>query len=292
MDFTEWIRKRSPRISDVKVDDGTLILRTGDYLEDHRIVITRTHNGMEVHVLPHSADADAVEPLVIAGTASPFTQLREEIYAELRQLRDMLFKLQDHLNTTENAVRTFLFASGIKSYDGKIFNEDIGILDLAQTLAWNHNLSKWRAVLHYRWKPEKQVHDVEFDYLIFGETDRGWPRVIGVEFKDTDFSKAVSQAIIRRDYTNYQYVVIRLHIHDLFEHYWDALDRAKKNGIGVISVDYRGNPYVLFSAKYHKTGKSLYDSVSSWFGGQTSQQELDDTQKKILDFLTTTHINN
>ena len=284
--FQQWVRDRRPTLSDVIVENGALIFRLGDYLEDYRIVITPDGGSIEVNVLPMNTDAEPVGSLRLDGKTSRLDALRHEVFSQIRQIRSALQNLQDHLNTVESAARTLLFASGIKSYDGKINNEDIGLLDLARTLSFWHGVYDWRAVLHYRWTPRSEPHNIEFDYLLFGTTDRGWKRVVGVEFKETDFPKAVAQAIKRHRYTHYQYVVVKLSMTDVVNMYFDALAEAKESGIGVMTVGCDRVPHVLLKAKYNRNAKdSLYDSVSSWFENVNKAEEVDDAQQKILDYL-------
>lgn len=50
---------------------------------------------------------------------------------------------------------------------------------------------------------------IEYDVLIFGKTSGGHPRVVGVELKKSgNLNKAVSQAIVRKPYVDYQFILV------------------------------------------------------------------------------------
>ena len=49
---------------------------------------------------------------------------------------------------------------------------------------------------------------VEFDVLIEAETPTGRKRWISVELKDNDVSKVINQAVVRRDFVDYSYIIL------------------------------------------------------------------------------------
>ena len=49
---------------------------------------------------------------------------------------------------------------------------------------------------------------IEFDVLIEAETPTGRIRWISVELKESDVSKVINQAIVRRDFVDYSYVIL------------------------------------------------------------------------------------
>ena len=96
----------------------------------------------------------------------------------------------------------------------------------------------------YQTKKEK----LEFDLIIVLEwqSNRHFRRVIGVEFKETDFAKVVVQAIARRDFVDYMYVATRNVIPELYD-----LFRLLDFGIGWVVWDDKFAK-LIFPAKFHR----------------------------------------
>lgn len=226
------------------------------------------------------------EPIVFEGT-DPIEFIRSELNQHVEKARSAIRSLSGYVDELANLTNKLLFAAGIRIYDSKLNKEDIGILELSRFLASFHDIYDWRAVLHYRTRIDDTLH--EFDYLLVGKTFGGYERVIGVEYKDTDFPKAISQAIDRRQYVDYQYIVIKLRAYDLITNFWDDLATAKEHGIGILTVDYRGFPEMLLRAKYTKSKKTVYKEVMEWLEKQEQGKEEEDTwdeaQQRIIDFI-------
>jgi len=49
---------------------------------------------------------------------------------------------------------------------------------------------------------------VEFDALIEAETPTGRKRWISVELKESDISKVINQAVVRRDFAHFSYIIL------------------------------------------------------------------------------------
>jgi len=58
---------------------------------------------------------------------------------------------------------------------------------------------------------ESKAEKLEYDLLVklCWRSNREYERLIGVEFKETDFKKVVSQAVIRREYVDYMWIATR-----------------------------------------------------------------------------------
>lgn len=75
----------------------------------------------------------------------------------------------------------------------------------------------------------KHVYDKEVDMIVRFHVFR-----IGFELKDVDYFKACIQAIERREYFRYFYIVLNLSISDILHNIYAVKDCIKK-GVGVIS---------------------------------------------------------
>lgn len=284
LNLEEWAYRYRPTIGEVRVYDHKVIFYVGDYGADWEMIITNTDGRTTISVVPSNPKLPTVQPVTIDG-ASPVDALRTELNVQLNNLRNALFKIQENLGNVSHIVNTILFASGVYSYDGKINNEDIGLLDLMNYVSFEHSIYSPKGVLHYRTTIDGTR--LEYDFVVIGTTLRDWKRVVGIEFKETDFPKAVSQAISRKDYVHYQYVVVKLSAKDIVNAYWDSLVLAKENGIGVVTVDYAGHPSVLLKAKFTKAKKTIYDDVKAWIDERERElrEKMDHVQKKIFEFI-------
>jgi hypothetical protein len=103
---------------------------------------------------------------------------------------------------------------------------------------------------------------LEVDAVVLAKRSRY--RVIGVELKAFDVLKAVQQAVARRPFFHYFYIVIGEHsaqrylgyyIDSLYRH--GGLQLLMEHGIGWIMVDLIGNPWLIFPSRFMKTGKVL-----------------------------------
>jgi hypothetical protein len=89
---------------------------------------------------------------------------------------------------------------------------------------------------------------LEFDLLMHLEwrSDRKYRRVIGIEFKESDFRKVVSQAVIRREYVDYMWIATRNIVPNV-----ESLILLLDSGIGWILWE-RDFIKILIPAKYHR----------------------------------------
>ena len=97
--------------------------------------------------------------------------------------------------------------------------------EVAKEIIKYHSSGSWsetEAELFPRKVLAREKEKVEFDLLIkltFKGERRTTERLIGVEFKEYDTKKVIHQAIIRRDFVDYQYIATRfvmLDYSDLF----------------------------------------------------------------------------
>jgi len=104
---------------------------------------------------------------------------------------------------------------------------------------------------------------LEVDAVILAKRSRY--RVIGVELKATDVLKAVHQAVARRPFFHYFYIVSGEYstVHGVLGHFIDmlyqhgVLQYLSEHGIGWIMLDWSGNPWLIYPSKYLRTNKTL-----------------------------------
>ncbi len=135
--------------------------------------------------------------------------------------------------------------------------------DVVKVILYHHTLniySDYKVDLHPRRVFNTKKERLEFDLLIEleWESNRKYKRLIGVEFKETDFSKVVVQAIARREFVDYMYVATRNVIPDKVD-----LFRLFDFGIGWViwSEDF---VKLLYPASYYRAGNvvSLIEYLS------------------------------
>lgn len=197
---------------------------------------------------------------------------------QLKELERRALHLLHVVNETRDLVidyygilRTILKNTGIVIYDNRINKEDIGLINILELVTRKHQLYKTRGILHYR-------HDgIEFDFLLFGTTLRDWKRVVSVEMKATDFTKAVEQASVRMPYADYSYVAIDISPPELLRLFWNDLVYCKEHGIGVITL--YPYPQILLRAKHNTPKYKLYDILEGVWKDKAQDQT------KIIDFV-------
>ena len=196
----------------------------------------------------------------------------EKLKDAVHQLYLTVDKIRDTVIDYYQILNTILRNAGIVVYDNKVNKEDLDLVRIMNMVSSYHNVWKPRAILHYK------HNNTEFDFIVFGKTySRDWKRVINVELKATDFTKAVSQASYRQDYVHYSYVAIDLPPKEIIRLFWDELAYCREQGIGVITL----HPYpdLLLKAKFNKPKEDLFDElVSTW-------DERAGSQTRIIEFV-------
>ena len=112
----------------------------------------------------------------------------------------------------------------------------------------------WSEKLYPRKWVRNEKDNLEFDLLIelnwkqsTWTGERKYRRIIGIEFKETDFRKVVDQAILRSRYVDYMWIATR----DVFADEFSFLEMLE-HGIGWIIWD-EDFVKILFPAKYTKS---------------------------------------
>ncbi len=89
---------------------------------------------------------------------------------------------------------------------------------------------------------------VEFDGLIEAETPTGRVRWISVELKEHDVSKVINQAIVRRDFVDYSYVILNNSVKWIVQYiFYVWHNHIKEYQIGFFS-----NDTFILNSKYIK----------------------------------------
>jgi hypothetical protein len=123
----------------------------------------------------------------------------------------------------------------------------------------NENVLKFIEELHGKIiKIERhfQIAGMEVDAIIYCRKSK--IRRVGIELKDFDIKKAIEQAIERRSYFNYFYIITksyrRLIGYDIrYLHYSNLLDKFFQNKIGIIVVN-NNEPFLLYPSNFIKVG--------------------------------------
>ena len=124
--------------------------------------------------------------------------------------------------------------------------EEKCMFNVIEKILYYHNLDKKSTMFYPRKVLTSKKERIEFDLLISYRDNR--ERIIGIEFKEMDFQKAVFQAIVRRNFLDYIYVAIqepinRFEIPDLF--------LVTYYGIGLIVWSDKNALLVLKSKMHH-----------------------------------------
>ena len=89
-----------------------------------------------------------------------------------------------------------------------------------------------------RYKIEGKMN-LETDVILVVKTINNIKRTIGIELKETDMSKAISQAIERREYFHYFYVILNLKVSTIVNEIlldYNLYSAIKNYGIGLVSA--------------------------------------------------------
>jgi len=124
----------------------------------------------------------------------------------------------------------------------------------------NDNVLKIIKDLHgeiYKIKKHYEVGGAEVDAILLCKRVKGY-KYIGIELKQSDLKKALIQAVLRRIYFHYFYIVSELynpHTYFGYEveylHKYKLLDRFKEYKIGWIST-YKNQAFLIFPSFYSK----------------------------------------
>ena len=125
------------------------------------------------------------------------------------------------------------------------------------------------------------VGGFETDVVALCSTDQGYDRWVGFELKDSDILKALNQALWRRRFFDYFYVVIDLsvcRIVDILLKKDNLRELIMKEGVGIISVSNASwNSYaVVVRAKYKKRAEIPV---------KTEYKEEDKAQLSLVNFV-------
>jgi len=129
-------------------------------------------------------------------------------------------------------------------------NEEVMAYEVAKRIVNYHMTVNWASDYEVRCYPRKVFQTdkerLEFDLIleVEWESNRKYKRLIGIEFKETDFSKVIVQAIARRDFVDYMYIATRNVIVDPLD-----ILRLVDFGIGWVIWE-EGFVKLMFPAKY------------------------------------------
>ena len=156
----------------------------------------------------------------------------------------------------------------IKEIDNKYYFEDALLTwKILETIKACHDLEIRRVYRH------AMVAGFEVDAVAICKTSGGKERWIGFELKEADFPKAFAQALLRRDFFDYFYVVIDLPVREVVN--W-ILNHCKKGveGIGFVSAY---DDIIVLASKF-KRRREMVEEVEA-------NTILPVTQIKLIEFL-------
>ena len=136
------------------------------------------------------------------------------------------------------------------------FEEELYTKEIENLILESHNLDIIDRKLRFLIDDKKHL---EVDVVLNTKTiNKGMLRLVGIELKESDLAKAVSQACVRRKYFNYFYIVINRSVRSivgwLFNDH-NLFNTVKVYGIGIIStidnvVVLQSKFFSVFTLKY------------------------------------------
>ena len=103
--------------------------------------------------------------------------------------------------------------------------------------------------------------NTETDVILYCKTEHGRKRKIGIELKESDLVKAVHQAMVRREFFNYFYVVINHSVEYIVDWIlgdYNLLSAIKIGGIGIISY---ADKIMVRPSKFFRYTANLNDNM-------------------------------
>jgi len=165
----------------------------------------------------------------------------------------------------------------------KANREERGALEVVKAILKHHNSDgTWKEFFF----PRTVFKGMEFDLIIFlakkkkklEEADY-FDRVIGVEFKETDVKRVIKQAILRKEYVDYQYIATR----DVYMDYPDVF-LLTLFGIGWV-VWGKGFAKIVVPARMRDISYRVDHLVNELINVKLKGVIEDAIQKKLTEFL-------
>jgi len=153
--------------------------------------------------------------------------------------------------------------------------------DIAEQIIYYHsNRNALNALKEVEIFPRRKFKGIEFDLLIYlyGKSKQPTHRtrediLIGVEFKETDLNKVISQAIARREFVDYMYIATNCRSWDVQQIFLMALF-----GIGWIYWDSNFVKLILEPRRY---ANKVYDLIDYLINIKLEKLVGEITDKKI-----------
>ena len=153
--------------------------------------------------------------------------------------------------------------------DNLIYFEDALLTrQIVYTIEEKHNLYVNKIFRHVF------INGYEIDALAICKTrEDKFERWIGFELKENSLDKAIHQAILRRRFFNYFYIVINLSVSSIVRYLLDMADKIKESKIGIISAY---DSAVVLKSNFRKKEDTL---------PLMTKREIDPTQLRLIHFL-------
>lgn len=190
------------------------------------------------------------------------------LYNRIKELHDKVDALRRETGKSISRLE-FYYKDSIREKHGYVIDFEDDLTHIEDSLFHStidyikriHSFRVDQVVFH------KRIDGIEFDCIATGGTymDR-FARTIGIEFKDSDIEKVVSQAVVRSGYTNVQYVVARTSFNYLIEHAPTLIDDLKKHKIGLILLLNDDIPALVLKAEVKRKTKNK--TLEEYFNGQ------------------------
>jgi hypothetical protein len=154
-----------------------------------------------------------------------------DIDAEVREMYKSVMKMERRVKFYYNHLIRERDGYDIEFNDNLTHGEDDLFHIVADYIFKLHDFKTGRVDFH------SKIDGIEFDCIARGTTYMGkYNRVVGIEFKDIGFAKVVEQALLRKNYTHLQYIVVGTDPATIYEGFRTLLDELSDNGIGLISI--------------------------------------------------------
>lgn len=177
-------------------------------------------------------------------------ELLRNKYKQLRELEDRIEFYYNHLMRDTHGY-------DITFHDDMTHNEDELFNACIDYIAKYHVFNIKKVDFH------KRIDGIEFDCIAQCTTSMGKERrSIGLEFKEVGIKKAIDQSLIRKNYTNVQYLVSDESCDWILENALPIIEQLKKSNIGLITMTHINNQkYPVMLLKSEVSRKAKYQEL-------------------------------
>jgi len=158
----------------------------------------------------------------------------------------------------------------------KGYKEEREAINIVNVILQYHNQKGYDFSLYPRFIANIDGEKLEYDLLIILKGERKFERKIGIEFKQNDIKKVISQAVARRKYVDYQYIATK----NIWLNYDDI---AVMCYFGLGWIIYMDNfAKIIFPSRFYDTGITTR-SILNFIIHEKLRKEADKVVKEAVD---------